>query len=73
MREIKHSEVEKFVRNGKEGSQKKKKNLDVMVENRFSATRHLLTASVSSVLIYTDLQHQRRKEKGENPEHNSYD
>lgn len=72
MSEIKHSEAEKFVRNGKEGSQKKK-NLDVMVENRFSATRHLLTASVSSVLIYTNLQHQTRKEKGENPEHNSYD
>lgn len=59
MREIKHGGVEKFVRNGKEGSLRKKKNLDVMVENRFSATRHLLTASVSSVLISTYLQHLR--------------
>lgn len=73
MREIKHSGVEKFVRNGKEGSQRKKKNLVVMVENRFSATQYLLTASVSSVLISTNLQHQRREEKGENPEYNSYD
>lgn len=73
MREIKHSGVEKFVRNGKEGSQRKKKNLVVMVENRFSATQYLLTASVSSVLISANLQHQRREEKGENPEHNSYD
>lgn len=56
MREIKHGRVEKFVRNGKEGSQRKKKNLDVMVENRFSATWPLLTASVSSVLISSDLQ-----------------
>lgn len=64
MREIKHGGVEKFVRNGKEGSQRKKKNL--------VATEYLLTASVSSVLISTDLQHQRGKEKGENPEQNSY-
>lgn len=56
MREIKHGRVEKFVRNGKEGSQRKKKNLDVMVENRFSATWPLLTASVSSVLISSNLQ-----------------
>lgn len=69
MREIKHSGVEKFVRNGKEGSQRKKKNLVVMVENRFSATQYLLTANVSSVLISTNLQYQReekRKEKTQN-------
>lgn len=72
MREIKHGGVEKFVRNGKEGSQRKKKNLCVTVRNRLSATQHALTASFSSVLFSTDLQHQRRKEKKGNPGHNQY-
>lgn len=70
MREIKHSGVEKFVRIGKEGSQRKEKNLGVVVRNRFSATSHALMASFSSVLFSTDLQCRTRKEKEENPEHN---
>jgi len=69
MREIKHGEGYKFVINGKEGSQRKKKNLGVMVRNRSSATQVALTASFSSVLFPTDLQHQRRNEEG-NPGHN---
>lgn len=63
MREIKHGRVEKFVRNGKEGSQRKKKNLGVMARNRSSATQHAPTPSFSSVLVSTELQPQRRKEK----------
>lgn len=64
MREIKHGGVEKFVRNGKEVSQRKKKNLGVTVRNRFSATQDALTTSFSSVLFPTDLQHQRKEKEG---------
>lgn len=69
MREIKHGGAEKFVRNGKEGSQRKKKSMGVIVRNRFSAAQHAPTPSFASVLFCTDLQHQSRGDKEGNPGH----